>query len=135
MSDPHTPAARRRLRVADFPRPPAIERDTRRITITLGGVLIADTRAAWRILETTHPPTYYLPPDAFAPGSVRPGSVRASLCEWKGRAHYLTLIGGERREADAAWPMRAPCRPIRRSPAISRSMPGAWIAARSATRR
>ena len=70
--------------------------------MTLGGILIADTAEAWRILETTHPPTYYLPADAFRPGSVTP-SQRRSVCEWKGLATYVTLRGGDRREVDAGW--------------------------------
>jgi uncharacterized protein (DUF427 family) len=91
-----------RLRVADFPRPPAIEPERRMIVIVLGGVTIAETRAAWRILETTHPPTYYLPPDAFVPGSVLIGQ-RRSHCEWKGTATYVTLHGGRKTEVDAGW--------------------------------
>jgi uncharacterized protein (DUF427 family) len=91
-----------RLRVADFPRPPAIQREKRRIVVVLGGVTIAETAAAWRILETTHPPTYYLPPDAFAPGSVVP-SQRRSHCEWKGTARYVSLHGGGKTEVDAGW--------------------------------
>jgi uncharacterized protein (DUF427 family) len=95
-------------RVADFPRPPAIERETRRITVVLGGVTIADTTQAWRILETTHPPTYYLPRVHFTPGSLAPGTPRGSFCEWKGRAAYVTLLGGDRVEADAGWTYAAP---------------------------
>jgi uncharacterized protein (DUF427 family) len=91
-----------RLRVADFPRPPAIERVTRRIRIMLGGEIIADTIAAWRILETTHPPTYYLPVAAFKPGALI-RSARRSFCEWKGTASYFSVLGGDRRETDAAW--------------------------------
>lgn len=81
------------LRVAEFPRPPAIEAEPRRIRIVLGGETIADTTAAYSILETTHPPTYYLPPAAFRPGALTraPGS---SMCEWKGAAIYHTLHGG-----------------------------------------
>ena len=97
-----------RLRVADFPRPPALEREPRRITITLGGVLIADTSGAWRVLETTHPPAYYLPPDAFIASSLTQGSDRFSVCEWKGRAHYLTLVGGGRQARDAGWAYAEP---------------------------
>lgn len=95
-------------RVADFPRPPAIEREPRRITVVLGGVTIADTTEAWRILETTHPPTYYLPRAHFTPGCVGPGTPFGSLCEWKGRAAYVTLIGGDKVESDAGWTYAAP---------------------------
>jgi uncharacterized protein (DUF427 family) len=89
-------------KVADFPRPPAIETVPDPVTIVLGGQMIAQTTQAWRILETTHPPTYYLPREAFAPGSLLP-SRRTSFCEWKGLASYLTLVGGDRTEPDAGW--------------------------------
>lgn len=98
-------------RVADFPRPPAIERESRRITVVLGCVTIADTTGAWRILETTHPPTYYLPRADFAPGSIEPGTRRGSFCEWKGGAVYVTLVGGDRVEEDAGWTYPDPVAP------------------------
>ena len=89
-------------RVASFPRPPALEPVEDRVSITLGGETIADTTGAWRILETFHPPTYYLPKQAFRAGSLvlRP---RTSFCEWKGTARYLTVTGDNRVEPDAAW--------------------------------
>ena len=90
------------LRVAGFPRPPAIEPETRRLRIELGGRTIAETTSAYRILETMHPPTYYLPVPAFAPGSLVAGA-RRSFCEWKGAARYFAVSGGGRVEVDAAW--------------------------------
>jgi uncharacterized protein (DUF427 family) len=55
-----------------------------------------------RVLETSHPPTYYLPEAAFAPGALRP-APGATYCEWKGRAAYHDVIGGDRVAARAAW--------------------------------
>ena len=110
MTDNSDPPQGPRIRVRDFPRPPALERERRRITITLGGALIVDAAEAWRVLETTHPPTYYIPPAAFTPGSVLAGSPRASFCEWKGHASYVTLAGGGRREIDAGWTYPEPSR-------------------------
>ena len=89
-------------RVAGFPRPPAIEPAARRVRIILGGETIAETDAAWCILETFHPPGYYLPQSAFRPGALRP-TARRSFCEWKGTARYMTVIGGTRTEPDAGW--------------------------------
>ena len=97
------------LRVADFPRPPAIEPERRRIRIVLGGETVAETTESWRILETTHPPTYYLPEAAFRPGSLARGQ-RRSFCEWKGVAHYFSVSGGGRTAADAAWGYADPTR-------------------------
>ena len=59
----------------------------------LGGAVVARTTQGWRVLETSHPPTYYLPRDAFRPGSLRP-AAGSSFCEWKGVAAYLDLVGG-----------------------------------------
>ena len=78
-----------------------------RIRIVLGGKTIADTIAAFRVLETTHPPSYYLPPDAFAPGALVT-SARRSFCEWKGRAVYWTIRGGDKTAVDAGWSYPAP---------------------------
>ena len=97
------------LRVADFPRPPAIEPERRRIRIVLGGETVAETTASFRILETTHPPTYYLPATAFRPGALLP-RPRTSFCEWKGAAQYFSVSGGGRVEADAAWGYADPTR-------------------------
>ncbi len=89
-------------RVADFPRPPAVEAVAARVRVVLEGETIADTHHAWRVLETTHPPTYYLPMAAFRAG-VLGARPRNSFCEWKGVARYLSVSVGSRIEADAAW--------------------------------
>ena len=88
--------------VWDYPRPPRLERFPGRITIELGGEVIASTQGAWRVLETSHPPTYYLPRTAFVEGVLRdaPGS---SWCEWKGQARYFDLVTAERAAPKAAW--------------------------------
>ncbi len=98
-----------KLRVADFPRPPAIEPERRPLRIVLGGETIAETSESWRILETTHPPTYYLPEAAFRPGALSRGQ-RRSFCEWKGVAHYFAVSGGGRTVPDAAWGYDDPTR-------------------------
>ena len=63
---------------------------------------IADTTAALRVLETSHPPVYYLPPDAFSGVELVP-SQRITFCEYKGSASYATLRVGGRMETDVAW--------------------------------
>jgi uncharacterized protein (DUF427 family) len=88
--------------VWDYPRPPRLERVHKRITLTLGGVRIVDTTGAWRVLETSHPPVYYVPPGDVLDGAVvsrGPGST----CEWKGTAHYFDVVGGDVRADKAAW--------------------------------
>ena len=80
-----------------YPRPPRLERTPKRLQLWLGGELIADTdwsgEQAFRVLETSHPPGYYLPPDAFKAGVLSRASG-SSWCEFKGAATYWTLTGG-----------------------------------------
>jgi uncharacterized protein (DUF427 family) len=88
--------------VWDYPRPPRLEAFDGLITVELGGHTIASTRYAWRVLETSHPPTYYLPREAFAAAVLRETSG-ASWCEWKGRATYYDLASTTRVAPHAAW--------------------------------
>ncbi len=88
--------------VWDYPRPPAVEAVEDRITMTLGGVTIADSTRAVRVLETSHPPVYYVPRADFVAGAIEPADG-ASCCEFKGRAGYLTLRAGDREAVRSAW--------------------------------
>jgi uncharacterized protein (DUF427 family) len=88
--------------VWDYPRPPRLEQFRGRITVELGGETVASTNRGWRVLETSHPPTYYLPADDFRPGALREADG-GSWCEWKGRARYFDVTGGNRVAARAAW--------------------------------
>lgn len=76
--------------VWDYPRPPRAEAVRRRVVITHAGVAVLDTDDVVRVLETSHPPTYYLPREAFAPGVLRP-ATRETFCEWKGSARYVDV--------------------------------------------
>jgi uncharacterized protein (DUF427 family) len=80
--------------VWDYPRPPAVEPCTRRVRVQLAGVLLADTEFALRVLETSHPPAIYVPPQ-HVQGLV-PSAARSSWCEFKGTARYLDAATGER---------------------------------------
>jgi uncharacterized protein (DUF427 family) len=77
------------------------------IRLTVDGVDVAVTQAAWRVCETHHPPSYYLPADAFAPGFLRP-AAGGSFCEWKGRATYFDVIGAQGPIPRAAWAYPSP---------------------------
>lgn len=91
----------------DYPRPPRLEEFEGAITVELGGQTVASTTRAWRVLETSHPPTYYLPRDCFADGVLRPTSG-ASWCEWKGQASYFDLVTDAKRAQAAAWTYPSP---------------------------
>ena len=85
-----------RERVADYPRPPALVACERHIRVEVFGRLLADSRRSFRVLETFHPPTFYLPPDAFDLTMLRPGAGR-SFCEWKGLARYFDVVAPDGR--------------------------------------
>lgn len=73
-----------------FPRPPLCEQTPRHLQIRWGGQVIADTKAAYWVLETHHPPTYYLPKDDIKAALTT--NKKSSYCEWKGRATYYNLV-------------------------------------------
>lgn len=93
--------------VWDYPRPPRLEEFVGRITVELGGQTVASTDKAWRVLETSHPPTYYLPSESFADGVLLPVTGQ-SWCEWKGQASYFDLVTERARAPKAAWTYRDP---------------------------
>ena len=93
--------------VWDYPRPPSIEPSDEEIVVVLGGVEVARTSASYRICETSHPPTYYLPAEAFVDGALRPVPGQ-TYCEWKGVASYFDLVGGDRVVSAGAWTYEEP---------------------------
>lgn len=88
--------------VWDYPRPPRIEPTARRIRVLFAGIVIADSTRALRLLETSHPPNYYIPTSDICMEYLAP-TPRHSFCEFKGTASYYTIQVGERRVEDAAW--------------------------------
>ena len=88
--------------VADYPRPPALRASHSHVLVRALGELLCETHHALQVLETFHPPTYYLPPDSIALNRLEPVPGR-SLCEWKGVAHYFDLVVGTRRIERALW--------------------------------
>ena len=88
--------------VWDYPRPPAVRSVRRHVTVDLGGERIAETDDVVEVLETSHPPTVYLPRSAFVEGSLQPAEG-SSWCEFKGRASYVDVVGGDARADAAGW--------------------------------
>ena len=94
--------------VWDYPRPPRVEPESRRIRVELGGETIVDTTRAKRVLETSHPPVYYVMLADVSPGVLGPAAGSMTFCEWKGTASYFDVSAGGRRAARAAWTYRDP---------------------------
>lgn len=88
--------------VADYPRPPAMEHVNRVIKAMVSGHVIAETTQPIRVLETHHPPVYYIPPEDVAMQFLVESPHR-SYCEYKGEAHYYSLIVDGEARANVAW--------------------------------
>ncbi|HSH76355.1 MAG TPA: DUF427 domain-containing protein, partial [Longimicrobiales bacterium] len=87
--------------VWDYPRPPRVTRDQRRVVVVAGRTVIADSVRTLRVLETANPPTFYIPPDDVRMELLRPARGE-STCEWKGKAEYWTVRTPEGDVAQAA---------------------------------
>lgn len=88
--------------VWDYPRPPRLERTNKHIQVVFNEVVIVDSRRAWRVLETSHPPVYYIPPDDIRMELMRP-TTGNTWCEWKGEASYYDVVVEDHVLTRAAW--------------------------------
>lgn len=93
--------------VWDYPRPPRVEPVSERVRVTVGGVAVADTTRALRVLETAGAPVYYVPREDVRTDLLRASTTR-SHCEWKGVATYWSIELQDRRTVDAAWSYERP---------------------------
>lgn len=93
--------------VWDYPRPPALVPFEGHIKIFLGDRVLAETHEAYRVLETSHPPTFYIPRDRVDLDLLEPASGR-SICEWKGQAAYFTARDGDLVVPRVAWTYERP---------------------------
>ena len=93
--------------VWDYPRPPRVEPVDARVRVVVDGVTVADTTGAMRVLETSHPPVYYVPREDILESAIRPARG-SSVCEWKGVATYWSIVTPARRIERAAWSYESP---------------------------
>ena len=88
--------------VWDYPRPPRVETTDERVEIRFGGILVASSTSTLRVLETSHPPTYYVPESDFVAGVLRP-AAGSTWCEFKGHASYFDVVTRDAVGRSAAW--------------------------------
>ncbi len=95
-------------RVWDYPRPPIVVPCARRVRVELGGELLADSAAALRVLETSHPPTIYIPPGDVRMDLLADSGARSTWCEFKGFARYVDAVLHGRRFQAVGWSYPSP---------------------------
>jgi len=88
--------------VWDYPRPPRLEATASHLEVVFAGITVADTTGAYRVLETSQPPAYYLPPGDIVLDHLVPSTHR-TFCEWKGTARYFDLVLGDQVSPQACW--------------------------------
>jgi len=88
--------------VWDYPRPPELKDSDKRIEVVFGEVTLAYTTRAKRVLEASHPPVYYVPPEHVRTEYLTLAEG-TSFCEWKASVHYYDIGVEERKERRAAW--------------------------------
>ena len=93
---------RKKESVWDYPRPPRLEATEMPLRVEFGGEVVAETRRGYRVLETSHPPTYYIPKGDCRMDLLTP-TKRRTICEFKGPAAYYTLTVGDRHAVNAVW--------------------------------
>ncbi|OKH18927.1 DUF427 domain-containing protein [[Limnothrix rosea] IAM M-220] len=98
--------------VWDYPRPPRLEPCQKQIKIMFNGVAIAETSDSYRVLETSHPPVYYLPPTAIEQHYLQAAEGQ-SFCEWKGLAHYYNIVVQDKTLAKVGWYYPEPTAPFK----------------------
>jgi uncharacterized protein (DUF427 family) len=99
-------------RVMDYPRPPALVADSREVWVVCGGQEIARSRRTFRVLETTHPPSFYIPADDVRREFLAV-QARQTFCEWKGVATYWSIVTNAGRRESAAWSYQQPTQAYR----------------------
>ncbi len=96
--------------VWDYPRPPRLEETAKRVRVVFAGQVIADSTRALRVLETSHPPVYYIPREDVRAEFLVASGTRRSFCEFKGYASYWSLDVNGTLSKDAAWSYEKPAR-------------------------
>jgi len=89
--------------VWDYPRPPKLEQFKGHVRIVFNGQTIADSNATFRVLETSHPPVFYIPQEDIRMGYFIPDTKQMSFCEFKGRAKYFHIEVHDKVASHAAW--------------------------------
>jgi uncharacterized protein (DUF427 family) len=109
MNRPMGPARSHHVEnVWQYPRPPAVEPCLRRVRVEVAGALVADSSRALRVLETSHPPTIYVPPEDVRGELLEASAAGGTFCEFKGVARYLDVVVDGHRRTSVAWTYPAP---------------------------
>ena len=101
--------------VWDYPRPAICQPFSGTLEVYIDDILVARTKRAWRVIETSHPPSYYFHPEDVQDNLLKK-NTKTTLCEWKGQASYFDYLSKKNNILDLCWTYQAPVKnflPIR----------------------
>ncbi|GAB4813212.1 hypothetical protein N2152v2_000258 [Parachlorella kessleri] len=107
-SDVLAAAAAVKENVWKYPRPPRLEQTPKHLRVLLNGEVVADSKSAYRVLETSHPPAYYIPPSDIKQDLVSKSAGGSTFCEWKGSATYWDVTVGGKTVQRRVWSYEDP---------------------------
>ena len=87
--------------------PITTERNTGRVVVTVGGKVVADTRSALTLHESSYPAVHYIPRQDVD-SSLLERTAHTSYCPFKGTANYYSVPVGGNRSVNAIWTYEAP---------------------------
>jgi uncharacterized protein (DUF427 family) len=88
--------------VWDYPRPPKVEKTTKKIQVIFQEVVLAETVRSKRVLQNGQAPVYYIPQEDIQMKYLIPTS-KNSTCEFKGTAVYYDIRIGSKTASNAGW--------------------------------
>lgn len=87
--------------------PIAIARNPKRVVVTVGGRVVADTRAALTLQEASYPGVQYIPRQDVDMKALE-RTAHSTYCPYKGDCAYYSIPAGGERAANAVWTYEAP---------------------------
>lgn len=95
------------IRIPGPDHPIAIKANPKRVKVSIGGRIVADTRDALTLREAQYPPVQYIPRNDVDM-TLAERTSHASYCPYKGEASYYSFPSGGAHSANAAWSYQSP---------------------------
>jgi uncharacterized protein (DUF427 family) len=97
----------RMIKIPGPDHPITIERNPKRVVVSIGGTVLADSRDALILREAGYPAVQYIPrKDVYM--ALLERSAHATYCPYKGDCAYFNIPLGGERAINAVWTYEAP---------------------------
>lgn len=107
MSMNELPNTARAVKIPGPDHPITIERNTRRVVVTVAGEVVVDTRDALTLREASYPAVFYIPRKDIDMSKLE-RTAHSTYCPYKGEAAYFSIPSGGERSVNAIWTYESP---------------------------